>query len=651
MPRQAAPFGSWVSPISADLIATKTVSFFQPEIDGQNIYWLEMRPEEGGRIVLVRRTPDGRTADLTPAPYSVRSRVHEYGGGDYSVKDGVVYFSNFDDQRIYRLAAGEEIRPVTPETGGTLRYADGFIDPVRQMMFCVREDHSRAAGPGTEPENTLVAVDLAGDAGDNPGRVIVSGSSFYSNPRLSPDGSRICWLSWNHPNMPWNGAELWVGELDETGNVVHARLAVGGPEESIFQPLWSPDGHLYYISDRTGWWNLYRQKNGKEEPLAPMEAEFGLPQWVFGMSTYGFETSGRLFCTYKSEGRSYLASLDTNSLTMQQIETGFQELSNLCAAPGQIVFQGGSPDEPWRLVMLDLETGTPVTLRASREVTFDTAFISFPERIEFPTENGLTAYGYFYRPNNPNFEGLPGEKPPLVVIVHGGPTDSASTTFRIGIFYLTSRGIAVLDVDYGGSTGYGRDYRLRLNGAWGIVDVDDCVNGALYLAERGEVDRERMAIRGGSAGGYTALSALTFRDVFTAGVSYYGIGDLEILARDTHKFESRYTDTLVGPYPEQKELYRQRSPIHFTSRLSSGLILFQGLEDKVVPPIQSESMYQAVLEKGLPVAYIPFEGERHGFRKSENIKRSLEAELYFYSKVFNFDLADEVEPIEIRNLK
>ncbi|RPI80631.1 MAG: S9 family peptidase [Chloroflexi bacterium] len=647
MPNKVVPFGSWASPISADLIATKSVEFFQPEIDREDIYWLEMRPEEAGRYVLVRRTRDGRMTDLTPQPFNVRTRVHEYGGGSYIVKDGVIYFSNYEDQRLYRLVPGEDAMPITPESGGTLRFADGIIDTNRKLIFCVREDHNQKK----EPENTLVVIRTGEDAGEDSGRVIVSGSNFYSNPRLSPDGSKICWLSWNHPNMPWDGTELWVGNLDEAGNVIHARLAAGGSDESIFQPSWSPDGTLYYVSDLTGWWNLYRQKNGREEALSPMEAEFGRPQWVFGTSTYAFESPGRLFCTYQKEGKSHLASLDTETLYLDPIETGFEEISDLRASPGQLVFHAGSPDQPWSMVRLDTETGFPEILRASREVDIDQAYFSIPVMIDFPTENDLTAYGRYYRPRNPDFTPPPGEKPPLVVLSHGGPTSTTHTTFRLDIFYLTSRGIAVLDVDYGGSSGYGRDYRRRLNGAWGVVDVDDCVNGALYLVEQGEVDKERMAIKGGSAGGYTTLCALTFRDVFKAGASHYGIGDLESVAGDTHKFESRYMDTLVGPYPQFKDTYHERSPIHFTDRLSCSLILFQGLEDRIVPPSQSETMYRAVLEKGLPVSYIPFEGEQHGFRKSENIKRSLEAELYFYSKVFGFDLADEIDPCEIMNLK
>jgi dipeptidyl aminopeptidase/acylaminoacyl peptidase len=424
----------------------------------------------------------------------------------------------------------------------------------------------------------------------------------------------------------------------------------GGEDESIFQPEWSPDGVLYFVSDRTGWWNLYRWHDGQVEPLVEIEAEFGLPQWVFGMSTYAFESAGRIICVYTQQGTWHLASLDTATGKLDPIETPYTQLEELRAAPGRVVFLAGSPTEPVSIVQLDLATRQFEVLRRSSEMAIDPGYLSFPQEIEFPTEQGLTAHAFFYAPQNRDYVAPSGEWPPLLVIIHGGPTGATSSTLNLGIQYWTSRGMAVLDVNYGGSTGYGRAYRQRLNGQWGIVDVDDCVNGARYLVERGKVDGDRLAIRGGSAGGYTTLSVLAFRDLFKAGASYFGISDLEALAKDTHKFESRYLDRLVGPYPERRDLYRERSPIHFTHRLSCPMILFQGLEDKVVPPNQAETMFEAVRAKGLPVAYLPFEGEQHGFRRAENIKRALDAELYFYSRVFGFDLADPVEPVPIENL-
>jgi dipeptidyl aminopeptidase/acylaminoacyl peptidase len=641
MPTQVAPYGSWKSPITSDLIVAETVSLGQIALDGEDTYWLEGRPSEGGQNVLVRCTPDGQTTDVTPAPFNVRTRVHEYGGGAFLVVGGTVYFSNFADQRLYRQAIGSEPQPLTPEI--PLRYADGLFDARWNRIICVREDHT---DPEREAVNTISSVDLeSGTSG-----VLVSGHDFYASPRISPDGSRLAWLAWNHPNMPWDGTELWVGELHDDGTLNNARCVAGGAEESVFQPEWSPDGTLYLVSERTGWWNLHRIRGGQMEPLFEMEAEFGLPQWVFGMSTYAFESTERIVCTYSQNGASHLASLDTRTSELKVIETPYTSIGGLRAAPGRAVFHAGAPVEHEAIVRLDLHTGELTVLRRSSTLEIDGGYLSTPQAIEFPTESGLTAHAFFYPPQNHDYAGPSGETPPLLVMSHGGPTSATSSALRMGVQYWTSRGIAVLDVNYGGSTGYGRTYRQRLNGQWGVVDVDDCANGARYLAGRGDVDGARLIIRGGSAGGYTTLCALTFRDVFKAGASHYGIGDLEALAKETHKFESRYLDRMVGPYPERRDLYVQRSPIHFTDQLSCPVIFFQGLEDQVVPPTQAEMMVDALREKGIPVAYVPFEGEQHGFRRSENIKRALDAELYFYSQVFGFELVDEVEPVEIENL-
>jgi dipeptidyl aminopeptidase/acylaminoacyl peptidase len=641
MPKQVAPYGSWKSPITADLIVSETIGLGQIAIDGVDIYWSELRPAEGGRNAIVRRTPDGQTTDVTPPPFNARTRVHEYGGGEFLVADGIVYFSNFADQRLYRASAGGEPQPFTPEAA--LRYADGVLDRKRNRIICVREDHT---DPEREAVNTIASVDL--ESGES--QALVFGHDFYAAPRLSPDGTCLAWLAWDHPNMPWDGTELWIGELQADGSLGHTWRVAGGADESIFQPEWSPDSTLYFASDRTGWWNLYRARDGRIEPLVEMEAEFGLPQWVFGMSTYAFESAQRIICAYTQGGTWHLASLDIEAKQLRPIETPYTSISEVHAAPGHTVFHGGSPTEPTSIVQLDLATGQIEVLRRSSGVDIDSSFLSRPQAIEFPTENGLTAYAFFYPPENRDYTGPPGELPPLLVVSHGGPTGTTSSTFRLSVQYWTSRGIAVLDVNYGGSTGYGRAYRQRLNGQWGVVDVDDCANGARHLAERGEVDGDRLIIRGGSAGGYTTLCALTFRDIFKAGASYYGIGDLEALAKETHKFESRYLDRLVGPYPKMRDVYAARSPIHFTDRLSCPVIFFQGLEDQIVPPNQAEMMAEALRKKGLPVAYVPFEGEQHGFRRAESIKRSLGAELYFYSRIFGFELADPVEPVEIENL-
>ncbi|NEP02187.1 MAG: S9 family peptidase [Symploca sp. SIO2E9] len=639
---QIAPYGSWKSPITAEMIVAGTIGLGSITLDGENVYWIEGRAAEAGRSVIVRRTTEGTIADFTPSSFSARTCVHELGGGTFIVKNGTVYFSNFADQRLYQQTPDSEPQPLTPEANQ--RYADAVIDSQRQRLICVREDHT---DKGNEPVNTLVTINL--NNGEDV-QVIASGSDFYSSPRLNPDNSQLAWLSWNHPNMPWDGTQLWVAPIGEDGSLGEAECIAGGVEESIFKPEWSPDGTLYFISDRSGWWNLYRRRTKGIEPLFPISAEFGLPQWVFGMSTYGFESEHRLICTYSQEGISKLASIDLQKKQLEVIETPYTSISSLQVALGKAVFIAGSATEPTAVVQMDLTNRQISVLKRSSELQIDRRYLSTPEAIAFPTENGLKAYGFFYPPQNSDYTSPAQEKPPLIVKSHGGPTASTSSTFNLKIQYWTSRGFGFLDVNYGGSTGYGREYRQRLQGNWGIVDVDDCSNGAKYLAEKGKVDGERLAIVGGSAGGYTTLAALTFTDVFKAGASYYGISDLEILAKETHKFESRYLDGLIGPYPESKDIYEARSPIHFTDKLSCPVIFFQGLEDKIVPPNQAEMMVEALKAKGLPVAYVAYEGEQHGFRRAENIKRTLEGELYFYSQVFGFELAEAIQPVAIDNL-
>ena len=640
---RVAPYGSWRSPITSDLIVAGSVRLGRVTLDADDVYWLEGRPAERGRSVLVRQLSDCTRADVTPAPFNVRTRVHEYGGGEYLVDRGEVFFVNFADQRVYTVRDGQEPQPITPEL--PLRYADLVLDRTRDRLVCVREDH---LDPGHEAVNTIVGLNLQGDAAG--GRVLVAGNDFYASPRLSPDGARLAWLTWRHPNMPWDGCELWVGELDAAGDVRDAKLVAGGLTESVFQPTWSPDGILYFVSDRTGWWNLYRWHDGQIEPLAPLDAEFGQPQWVFGMSTYAFESADRIICTYTQAGITHLAALDTHTKQLKLVETPYTDIDLPTAAPGRVAFLGASPTASTAIVLLDLGTDDARVLRRASDVQVNESYLSIPQTIEFPTEDGLTAFGIYYAPRNRDYVAPAGELPPLLVLSHGGPTGSTSSAFNLAIQFWTSRGIAVLDVDYGGSTGYGRAYRERLNDRWGIVDVDDCANGARHLVAQGLVDGDRLAIRGGSAGGYTTLAALTFRRVFKAGASYFGVGDLEALARDTHKFESRYLDNLVGPYPARRDIYIARSPVNFTDQLACPVIFFQGLDDEVVPPNQAEAMFAVMRARGLPTAYLSFEGEGHGFRRAENIKRSLDAELYFYSRIFGFELADPVEPVHIENL-
>jgi dipeptidyl aminopeptidase/acylaminoacyl peptidase/uncharacterized protein (DUF2132 family) len=648
-----AAYGSWKSPVTADLIVGETIRLGQLRVLDRDVFWTEGRPQEQGRNVLVWCSADGRTADLTPAPLNVRSRAHEYGGGAFTVGRKAGFFTNDADQQIWRIRADEAPQALNANASadasadpGT-RHADMLIDARAKRLICVREDHRVE---GAEAVNTLIGIKLAnGEA-----QVLASGHDFYASPALSPDGARLAWLSWDHPNMPWDGTDLWLADVLADGSLGMPVKVAGGVAESIFQPSWSPAGELHFISDRSGWWNLYRQRGAEVQALHPMAAEFGVPQWAFGMSTYGFDALGRIVCTYTQEGRSKLALIhpDTapGTAAFEPIATPFCSIGELQVGADFVVFIGASETAPAAIVQLDLNTGALRTLRKSSRASIPAAQVSVAEAITYPTENGLQAHAFFYPPTNPGFRGPEGEPPPLIVISHGGPTGATDAAFKWQVQYWASRGFGVVDVNYGGSAGYGRAYRERLNGQWGVVDVDDSVNAARYLVERGSANPERVAIRGASAGGYTTLCALTFRGFFKCGASHYGIGDLEALVRDTHKFESRYPLGLIGPYPERQDLYRARSPVHFTDRLSSPMILFQGAEDKAVPPAQAQAMFEAVRAKGLPVAYLLFAGEQHGFRRAENIRRSFEAELYFYGRIFGFTPADTIAPVTIENL-
>ena len=638
-PRVAA-FGSWKSPITSDLIVSKTIGVGNIAIDRQNIYWLEKRPQEKGRSLIVGHFSDGGTQDITPDPFSVRSKIHEYGGGAYTIKENTIYFSSYADGRIYRQVIGTEPEPLTEKA--EKRYADIVIDRDRNRLICVCEDHSL----NVEPQNSIVSIDL------NNGRVqtLIEGNDFYSSPRLSPDGRYLAWTSWDHPNMPWDSTYLWLAQVDRDGAVFQPELVAGGKTESVCEPKWGGDGTLYFSSDRTNWWNIYRRhSDGTVEILHEMAAEFAYPHWVFGLSTYAVG-SDRLICAYSMNGSWNLGTIDLKTKEFQEIKTRYTNISDLQAADRIVVFIGGSPTETTAVVRLDLETGKEKILKRAGDLSIDPDYLSLPEAIAFPTTDNSTAYAWYYPPQNKDYIAPASELPPLVVKSHGGPTAAASVDLNLRIQYWTSRGFGYLDVNYGGSIGYGRQYRQRLDGKWGIVDVDDCVNAAKYLVKQNRVDGDRLVITGSSAGGYTTLAALTFRDVFKAGASYYGISDLEILAKDTHKFESRYLDGLIGKYPEEQAIYQERSPIYHTEQLNCPVIFFQGLKDKVVPPNQAEMMFDAIRAKGLPVAYISFEEESHGFRIAENIKRAADSEFYFYARVFGFEPADPIEPIEIMNL-
>ncbi|MES2758829.1 MAG: prolyl oligopeptidase family serine peptidase [Pseudomonadota bacterium] len=639
--KQAATCGAWPSPISAAIVAAGASPLSQVALDGADTYWLAGRASEGGRTTLLRQR-GADVVEITPAPFNVRSRVHEYGGGAFLVADGVVYFSNFADNRLYVAADGSG--PVALTAEGPHRYADFVLDRRRRRLVAVRESHA----PEGHPVNTICAVGL-----DGVETVLVDGSDFYAAPRLSPDGSQLAWLSWNHPRMPWQGTELWLADVDAAGllsGLTNLRLVAGGPEEAVCQPEWSPGGALHFVSDRSGWWNLYRLNGATAQPLCERAAEFGAPQWTFGGAMYGFRSEHEIVCTYIENGVSRLALLFTESGKLQLVANPYEAISDLHVAGSIVAMLGGAPTIPLELARLDLYTsGHEVLARSITELP-DIGNLSVPESITYPTSGNRLAHAFYYPPRNAAYQAAPGSKPPLMVISHGGPTSMASSTLKLATQYWTSRGFAVLDVNYGGSSGFGRAYRDALKGQWGVVDVDDCVAGARHLAARGMVDAERLVIRGGSAGGLTTLCALTFHDVFKAGASYYGVSDLKGLDCDSHKFESHYNEYLIAPQPEAERLYMLRSPINHAEQLKRPMIFFQGLDDKVVPPQQSEVMVEALRAAGVPVAYITLEGEGHGFRKADSIVRTLEAELYFYLRIFGIEPAETLAAVAIDNL-
>jgi dipeptidyl aminopeptidase/acylaminoacyl peptidase len=649
-----APYGSWSSPIGADTVAGAGRRLAAPAIaaDGA-VWWAEGRPTEGGRVVLMRQPRSGEPEEVTPEGTNVRTRVHEYGGGAWCLAGSdLVLFVDFADQRLYRQRLGEEPVAISPEppADGALHYADMRPAPDAGTVVCLRETH----GEG-EAVNEIVALPIEGKGEP---RVLAGGRDFYSFPRISPDGRWLAWTCWDHPNMPWDGTELWVAPLSDSGE---ERLVAGGPEESVFQPEWGPEGRLHFVSDRDGWWNLYRARepeselSGEEGALVQMtedRADFAHPQWLFGGATYAFLESGAIACVRCERGEERLFLLQPEGwepadLGLPYTSFGFPVL----AGRGEsIAFAAASPAAEAAVVLYDVGSGKSEVVRSASEDPVDPAYVSSPRAVEFSTGEGETAYGFYYPPTNPEFEALAGERPPLIVESHGGPTSHATPALDREFLYWTSRGIGVVDVNYRGSSGYGREYRNKLRGEWGVIDTEDCVNAARSLAEQGDADGARLAIRGGSAGGYATLCALTFHEGFAAGASYYGVADAEALAQDTHKFESRYLDRLIGPYPERADLYRERSPIHYVERLRSPVILFQGLEDEVVPPNQAETMAAALKSNGVPYAYLPFEGEQHGFRKAETNIRCLEGELYFYGRIMGFEPAGDPEPVEIVGL-
>lgn len=616
-----SPYGTWTSPITGELITKGAKKFEMIVLDEKDIYWNEMRPSEGGRSVIVKVDESGKKDDVTPQGYSVRTRVHEYGGGAFTVAKGTVYFINDKDQRIYTQKIGTTPHPLTK--AGSL-FSD--LKMTSKGLVSVCEIHQENG----QVDNFLALVNpTTGEV-----KTLASGYDFYSSPAISNDEKKLAWLSWNHPNMPWDGNELWVADFKD-GSLENPQCVAGGPAESIFEPQWSPHDILYFVSDKTGWWNLYRLGENGAENIYPLEAEFGTPQWIFGMSTWAF-ANNHILCNYFQNGLSHLVLIDPDTKETKELDLKGSDYSQLRANHEMAVFIQGSPTSSRAIVKLDLKTLSSTILGKSDKIDIPESFFSIAQPIAFPSAEGRISYGYYYPPKSKDFKGPIGDLPPLIVKSHGGPTAAVSGVFSLGIQYWTSRGFAVLDVNYGGSSGYGRAYRELLKKNWGIVDVQDCEYGAKYLVEKGLVNPKKLAITGGSAGGYTTLAALTFGKTFTVGASYYGVSDLAALAKETHKFESHYLDGLVGPYPSREDLYKERSPIEFVNHLCCPVIFFQGLEDKVVPPNQAEMMYQALQKKGIPSKLVLYPDEQHGFRKAENIKDSLEKELEFYLWVFYY---------------
>ena len=643
-----APFGSWKSPITSDLIVADVVGISSPTWHRGELLWIESRPQESGRNVLVRRGNDGSERDINPAPFNIRTRVHEYGGGAWLLHNGAVFFSNFSDQHLYRQGL-DEATPTQLTHDDGLRFANGCVDEDRNRIVCVIEDHR---GEG-EAENFIGAIDLlSGDVTE-----LSKGHDFYAAPVISPNGKQLSFMSWDHPDMPWDETIIWLTTLNEAGMPTELCQVAGGKDGeqkiSAQQPLFSPTGELFFISDVSGWWNLYRQSSAQS--ICPMNAEFGGPHWGFGLHSYDFLNDSQIVCNYGIGNVDQLAVLDTETGNLNNLDLPYSDLGGVSLNGQTLTTGAASPTTFPELITVDLETGKHAVFKQSTTLTLDSAYYSVPETITFPTANEQIAHGFYYPPTNKDYTGTVEDKnsqdaPPLVVMMHGGPTGATHSVLNLRTQFWTSRGFAVLDLNYRGSTGYGRDYRDKLIRQWGIVDVEDAVFGAEYLVQQRKADEDKLAIRGGSAGGYTTLSALTFTNTFKAGASHFGVGDLEALAKDTHKFESRYLDSIIGSYPDEIEIYHARSPIHHVDQMASPCIFFQGLEDKVVPPNQAETMVEALTQKGVPVAYVPFEGEQHGFRIAENIKRCMDLELYFYARVFGFSPADQIKPIAIVNL-
>ncbi len=647
--KKKSPFGSWESMITTDMISNSIIALGEISIDNDNIYWSEMRPSENGRTLLMCLNNNGEAKELLPKQFNIRNKVHEYGGGSFTVNNGKLFFIDSKKHGIFKIQIDKKIENIIPELifeKDNMLFADFIYDDVNDCLFSVAEDQS---GKG-ESKNMLVSITMDGQI-----NIIASGADFYASPKLSPDKKHIMWIEWNHPNMPWDDTLLYQADIYYNGAaVINKKLIAGGDGSSVFQPEYSPNGDIFYVSDKSGFWNIYKISNEAIDDNKithyKFEFEFGMPHWVFSMRCYDFIDRDNIIATYADAGDWRLAVLNLKTGQLTDINLPWCSFDSLYCHNNIAYFIGGQKHMSPQVVSLNLLDHNHIILQNSNSQHINMDDISIAEKIKFPTENGLFAYGYLYKPKNAEYTGIDSELPPLIIKSHGGPTGQAGCSFSAKIQYWTNRGFAVFDINYGGSTGFGREYRERLYDNWGITDVDDCVNGAKYLVNNDIVDGDRLIITGGSAGGYTTLSALAFRDIFKAGCSSYGIGDLISLAEDTHKFESRYLDKLIGKWPDDADIYRQRSPINKPDNLNCPIIFLQGEDDKVVPPNQAEMMVNILRDKKIPVAYLLFEGEGHGFRKAKNISHAIEAELSFYAQIFNFSPAGNIKKIQIDNL-
>ncbi|KAF9622679.1 hypothetical protein IFM89_032600 [Coptis chinensis] len=658
-----SPYGSWKSPITADIVSSGGKSLAGLALDGHDrLLWVESRPNESGREVLVREgeKEGDEPIDVVPKSFQVKTTNQEYGGRGFSVSGDTIVFSNYEDQRLYKLLIGDSSPvPITPDYGGpVVRYADGVLDSRFNRYITVMEDTRTSI---ENPTATIAAFKLSNEDIQE-AKALVSGNDFYAFPRLDSKGERLVWVEWSHPNMHWDKAELWVGYISKDGDV-YKRICVAGGDstllESPTEPKWSPKGELFFITDRhSGYWNINKwiEKENEVIPVCSLDAEFTRPLWSFGISSYDFIKNNEdnlLACCYRQKGKSFLGILDDSQKSLSVLDVSFTDINNIVSGSNCLYLEGASATHPLSIAKVTLDVqklkavNTSIIWSSSPSSTNYNSFFSIPEFIEFPTEiQGQSAYAYFYPPSNPNYQASQEERPPLLLKSHGGPTDESRGKLDLNTQFWTSRGWALVDVNYGGSSGYGRAFRERLLGHWGIVDVNDCCSCARFLVESGKVDGEQLCITGESAGGYTVLASLAFRKTFKAGSSLYGIADLNSLKGGSVKLESHYIDNLVG----SEEAYFERSPINFVDKFSCPVILFQGLDDKMVSPSQARDMHMAMKQKGLPVALVEYEGEQHGFRKAENLKFTLEQQMMFFARlVGHFKVADDICPIKIDN--